>query len=62
MPIAVLVAVHAVILWLWHTPGLYTWGLASVPAYWLSQRRMKPSRPWGMKMIMAMKMIPTGMR
>ena len=37
IPIAVLVAVHAVILWLWHTPGLYTWGLASVPAYWLMQ-------------------------
>jgi len=36
-PIGVLVAVHAVILWLWHTPGLYTWGLASVPAYWLMQ-------------------------
>jgi putative membrane protein len=37
IPIAVLVAVHAVILWLWHTPGLYAWGLASVPAYWLMQ-------------------------
>ena len=33
-----LVAVHAaVILWLWHTPGPYAWGLASVPAYWLMQ-------------------------
>ncbi len=31
-------------------------------SYWLSQRRMKPSRPCGMKMIMAMKMTPTGMR
>ena len=37
LPIVALVAVHAVILWLWHTPGLYTWGLASVPAYWLMQ-------------------------
>ena len=37
LPIGVLVAAHAVILWLWHTPGLYTWGLASVPAYWLMQ-------------------------
>jgi len=37
LPIAVLVAVHAVVLWLWHAPGLYTWGLASVPAYWLMQ-------------------------
>ena len=32
-----LVAVNAVVLWLWHAPGLYTWGLASVPAYWLMQ-------------------------
>jgi putative membrane protein len=37
LPIAVLVAVNAVVLWLWHAPGLYTWGLASVPAYWLMQ-------------------------
>ena len=36
-PLAVLVAAHAVILWLWHTPGPYAWGLASVPAYWLMQ-------------------------
>ena len=28
---------HAVILWLWHAPGPYTWGLATVPAYWLMQ-------------------------
>lgn len=33
----VLVVAHAVILWLWHTPGAYAWGLASVPAYWLMQ-------------------------
>lgn len=37
LPIALLVAVNAVVLWLWHAPGLYTWGLASVPAYWLMQ-------------------------
>jgi putative membrane protein len=36
-PLAMLVAAHAVILWLWHTPGPYAWGLASVPAYWLMQ-------------------------
>jgi len=36
-PIVVLVAAHAAVLWLWHTPGPYTWGLASVPAYWLMQ-------------------------
>jgi putative membrane protein len=33
----VLVVAHAVILWLWHTPGPYAWGLVSVPAYWLMQ-------------------------
>ena len=32
-----LVVAHAVILWLWHAPGAYAWGLASVPAYWLMQ-------------------------
>lgn len=37
LPLAVLVTAHAVILWLWHAPGPYTWGLASVPAYWLMQ-------------------------
>ena len=36
-PLAVLVVTQAIILWLWHTPGLYAWGLASVPAYWLMQ-------------------------
>ena len=36
-PLAVLVVTEAIILWLWHTPGLYAWGLASVPAYWLMQ-------------------------
>ena len=25
-PLAVLVGVHAIILWVWHTPGLYAWG------------------------------------
>ncbi len=26
-----------VILWLWHAPGAYAWGLAERPAYWLMQ-------------------------
>ena len=26
-----------IILWLWHAPAAYEWGLASVPAYWLMQ-------------------------
>jgi putative membrane protein len=37
LPLAALVGVHATILWVWHAPGPYTWGLASVPAYWLMQ-------------------------
>lgn len=37
VPLALLVAAHAVILWLWHAPGPYAWGLASVPGYWLMQ-------------------------
>jgi putative membrane protein len=36
-PLAALVAAQAVILWIWHAPALYSWGLASVPAYWLMQ-------------------------
>lgn len=36
-PLAVLVGVNAIILWLWHAPALYDWGVASVPAYWLMQ-------------------------
>ena len=37
VPLALLVAFHAVMMWLWHAPGPYAWGLASVPAYWLMQ-------------------------
>lgn len=36
-PLAVLVAANAIILWLWHAPVPYDWGLSSVPAYWLMQ-------------------------
>jgi putative membrane protein len=36
-PLAALVVTHAVILWLWHAPGPYDWGLATVAAYWLMQ-------------------------
>jgi len=36
-PLAVLVAANAIILWLWHAPAPYEWGLASVPTYWLMQ-------------------------
>lgn len=37
LPLSALAVVHAIILWIWHVPGIYTWGLASVPAYWLMQ-------------------------
>lgn len=37
LPLPLLVAIHAVVLWLWHAPGSYTWGLSSVPSYWLMQ-------------------------
>jgi hypothetical protein len=30
--------------------------------YWFRRRLAKPRRPWGMKMTMAVKMMPTGMR
>jgi putative membrane protein len=43
LPLAALVGVHAVILWLWHAPGPYAWGLASVPAYWLMQTSLLAS-------------------
>jgi putative membrane protein len=36
-PLAPLVGLQAIILWVWHLPGSYEWGLASVPAYWLMQ-------------------------
>lgn len=37
LPLSGLVIMHAVILWLWHAPGAYAWGLATVPAYWLME-------------------------
>ena len=36
-PLAALVSLHTIILWVWHMPAPYEWGLASVPAYWLMQ-------------------------
>jgi putative membrane protein len=36
-PLTALVGAHTIILWVWHMPGPYEWGLASVPAYWLMQ-------------------------
>jgi putative membrane protein len=37
VPLAALVGLHTIILWIWHMPAPYEWGLASVPAYWLMQ-------------------------
>ena len=37
LPLAPLVGLQAIILWVWHLPGPYEWGLAAVPAYWLMQ-------------------------
>lgn len=37
VPLAILVAVHAVFMWLWHAPGAYAWALSTVPGYWLMQ-------------------------
>jgi putative membrane protein len=36
-PLAALVGLHAIILWVWHMPMPYGWALASVSAYWLMQ-------------------------
>lgn len=36
-PLAALVGANAIILWVWHAPTVYAWGLATVPAYWLMQ-------------------------
>jgi putative membrane protein len=35
--LGLLVGVNALVLWLWHAPAAYSWGLATVPAYWLMQ-------------------------
>ena len=36
-PLGVLIGIHAAVMWAWHAPAAYSWGLASVPAYWLMQ-------------------------
>ncbi len=59
VPLAVLVAAHAVILWLWHAPGPYSWGLASVPAYWLMQLSLLGSA-WLMWRAILAPSLPTG--
>ncbi|MEW9583474.1 cytochrome c oxidase assembly protein [Paraburkholderia sp. DGU8] len=42
-PLVPVVAAHALVVWLWHAPGPYAWGLATVPAYWLMQTTLLAS-------------------
>jgi putative membrane protein len=58
-PLAMLAVAHAVILWLWHAPGPYAWGLASVPAYWLMQLSLLGSA-WLMWRAMLAPAVPAG--
>lgn len=43
LPLAMLVAANAIVLWFWHAPAPYEWGLASVPGYWLMQTTLLAS-------------------
>ncbi|MBB3772676.1 putative membrane protein [Angulomicrobium tetraedrale] len=36
-PLSLLVGLQGVVLWVWHMPIPYEWGLATVPTYWLMQ-------------------------
>jgi putative membrane protein len=58
-PLAALVATSTVILWLWHAPGPYAWGLASVPAYCLMQLSLLGSA-WLMWRAILAPTTPTG--
>jgi putative membrane protein len=42
-PLVLLVGLHAIVLWVWHMPVPYEWGLASVPTYWLMQASLMGS-------------------
>jgi putative membrane protein len=42
-PLPWLVALSACVLWLWHAPGAYAWGLTSVAGYWLMQATLLAS-------------------
>jgi putative membrane protein len=57
-PLAVLVVVHAVVLWIWHAPGAYDWGLATVLAYWLMQGSLLGSAWLMWRAILAASMQP----
>jgi putative membrane protein len=36
-PLALLVLVHAAVVWAWHAPAAYSWALATAGGYWLMQ-------------------------
>ncbi|NML32568.1 cytochrome c oxidase assembly protein [Paraburkholderia sp. G-4-1-8] len=58
-PLVPVVAAHAVIIWLWHAPGPYAWGLSSVPGYWLMQLSLLGSA-WLMWRNIFSPVLPTG--
>ena len=58
-PLVPAVAAHAVVVWLWHAPGPYAWGLATVPAYWLMQITLLGSA-WLMWRAIFAPSMPTG--
>ncbi|NUY00354.1 cytochrome c oxidase assembly protein [Paraburkholderia sp. JPY169] len=58
-PLVPVVAAHAVIIWLWHAPGPYAWGLSSVPGYWLMQVTLLGSA-WLMWRSIFSPSLPTG--
>ena len=53
VPLALLVAAHAVALWVWHAPGPYAWGLATVAGYWLMQVTLLGSAWWMWRAILS---------
>jgi len=58
--LGLLIGVHATVMWAWHAPGAYSWGLASVPAYWLMQATLLASA-WLLWRAILEPTAPTGM-
>jgi putative membrane protein len=57
-PLAALVGLHTIVLWVWHMPAPYAWGLASVPGYWLMQASLLVSAWLLWRAIFALKAQP----
>jgi putative membrane protein len=57
--LGVLIGVHAAVMWAWHAPAAYSWGLESVPAYWLMQATLLGSAWWLWRAILS-PTAPTG--